>query len=147
MAIDRQTFNLATVFDYAVPYTPYGLIVERFTGRPGTCYISRGLRGKPIATVALGRKLDYGEPLEELYIHNTLAQTGSELVITLATKNAVPSLTLPARQNPTELVSEALVVGNVASVHFGVHIVPLDVEALVTATATNTVNIYVGALM
>lgn len=144
MAIDRQKFDLATVFSYAVPYSPYGLIVEKFTGLPDTCYISRGSTGKPIATVQLGRKLDYGEPLVDLYIHNTLAQSASELIITFATKNAVGSLTLPTRQNPAVIVSEVLAVGNVTAVNFGVHIIPLEIEGLVTASATNTADIYVG---
>jgi len=144
MAIDRQKFSLSTTFDHAVPYTPWGLLVEKFTGLPDSCYISRGAGGRPVATVALGRKLDYGEPLENLYIHNTVAQAGSELIVTFATENAVRSLVLPSRQNPTELVSEAIAVGNVTAVHFGVHVVPLEIEGLITASATNTHDIYVG---
>ena len=143
MAIELKEYKLDTVFDLSLAYTPYGVLVEYYDGEAGACYLSRGEHGRPITTVTRGRKLDYGEPLTNLWIHNTKAQVGHKLKLLLATENAVAALVMPSPINPAKLLAAALVVG-VAPVQFPTQPVPYDIEVVIIAASGNGDVIYIG---
>jgi len=143
MAIELKEYKLDTVFDRSLAYTPYGVLVEHYDGEAGVCYLSRGEHGRPIATVTRGRKFEYGEPLVDLWVHNTKAQVGHNLKLLLATQNALGALVMPSPANPAGLLGGALVVG-VAVVQFPSQPVPHDIAVVIIAKATNTDIIYIG---
>jgi len=143
MAIELKEYKLDAAFDLSLAYTPYGVLVEHYDGEAGACYLSRGQHGTPIATVTLGRKLDYGEPLVNLWIHNTKAQVGHKLKLLLATQNAIAALVMPLPTNPAHLLAASLVIGVVA-VQFPAQPIPYDIEVVIIANETNTDTIYIG---
>jgi len=143
MSLELQTYSLDEPFDLAMSYTPWGLLIEEYTGEIGACYISRGRQGKPIVTVVTGRILDYDEPLVNLWIHNTKAQPGHRLTILTATRNAVRSLVRPETPYPSSLEQGAVTVGTTA-VALPSHPVPLGLEVVVLADVTNSAPVYIG---
>lgn len=143
MGIELQEYELDQVFHASLPYTPYGLLVEHYDGEAGACYLSLGQYGMAIATVTVGRKLDYGEPLVDLWIHNTKPQVGYKLKLLLASQNAVAALVMPLPMNPAHLLAATLVVG-VAAVQFPAQPIPYDIEVVIIANSTNTDTIYIG---
>ena len=143
MAVEQKRYPLDKIFHADLSYAPYGLLVEEYTGEGGACYISRGRHGKPIFTVASGRLLDYDEPLVNLWIHNTKAQVGCELVILTATQNAMRSLVKPERVNPKSLQQGTVTVG-ITAVALPSYPIPIGMEVVIVADKENTVPIYIG---
>jgi len=143
MAVERETYKLDEIFHTHVSYTPHGLLIEEYTGEEGACYISRGRQGKPIANVVAGRVLDYGEPLVNLWIHNTKAQPGRKLVLLSATSNAIRSLVMPQQVNPKSLQQGVVTVGTIA-VALPSYSVPIGMELVIVADKENKAPVYVG---
>ena len=143
MGLERETYKLDAAFHTAMSYTPYGLLVEEYTGEEGACYISRGREGRPILNVVAGRLLDYNEPLVNLWIHNNKAQVGHTLTLITATENAVRSLIMPQQVNPKSLQQGVVTVGTVAA-GLPSYSVPIGMEVVVVADKQNTAPVYVG---
>jgi hypothetical protein len=143
MSVELVTYDLDTVFHLALPYTPWGILVEEYTGAPSAVYLSKGNNGKPIMDVKTGRVFSFGGPISNLYIHNTKSQPGHKLRLLYTTEQSLASLVMPERPNPEVMVSGSVTVGATA-VQLPDHSVPSGLAVALQADRDNTVPIYLG---
>ena len=143
--LHEETHGLGTVFDKRITYNPVGVSVSAFTGAPDTCWFSYGKNGPTISINTTGDMISDDTPMDNLWIHNSVAQAGRTLKLLMSSSSSLGSMTRAYRHiTPNAVIQGHVTITAGTAVQLPDIDIPEGITPLIRALTTNTKNIAIG---